>query len=344
MKKKVFLLIALLLAIVPFYNVKAACRTEITVQYVDLENQYVGEAYERYFDEEYEETIPDESEYITYVIYGDEYTIQNKKIIGLNKIAKYEDCYKELVGKYALVDYLTPEEASNFEETLNSTIDLYYYDTYIEQITSATNLKYTAKAITNRPIDGKQIDEEVDCDRQYPICEFEHSDDGSLNIENSSITKPIENYIYSTYKIFIKKSNYDYEETDKIVGCEDYIVRLYYKKIKQEAKSDTINITQTKNIKMSTYFKDLETPATTISYRVLDTSIAEVDNEGNITPLKVGETDIIATADGIEYTLHLRVTEDMLTNPDTASPIIMILCVIGILVSGTTIYLKDQTN
>lgn len=343
MKKKTFLLVALLLAIVPFYNVKATCSATISFQYVDLEERY-EEAYERYFDEEYEETIPDESEYITYVIYGDEYTIQNKKIIGLNKIAKYEDCYKELVGKYAIVDYLTPEEASNFEETLNSTIDLYYYNTYIEQITSATNLKYTSKAIANRPIDGKQIAEEVDCERQYPICEFKYSDDGTFNIESASITKPIENYIYSTYKIFIKKSNYDYEETDKINNCGTYIIRLYYKKVKQVTKSDTINITQNKTVKMKSYFENLENTTTTISYKVIDTTIAEVDSEGNIKPLKVGETDIIATADGVEYTLHLRVTQDMVTNPDTASPIIMILCVIGILISGTTVYLKGQAN
>ena len=342
MKKKIFLLAALLVVIIPSYKVRAGCSTTISVQYVDLEEQY-EEAYERYFSEEYDETIPDNSEYITYVMYGDEYTIQNKKIVGLNKIAKYEDYYKELVGKYAIVIYLTPEEVSKFEETLNSTIELYYYDTYIAQITSTTNLKYIFKKITNRPIDGKQITEEVDCNKQYPICNFERSDDGSLNIESSSIIKSIENYIYDSYKIFEKKSNYDYEETDKINSCGVYIIRLYYKKAKQES-TDTINITQNKTIKMKSYFKDLKNTTTTISYRVLDTSIAKVDSEGNIKPLKVGETEIIATANGVEYILHLRVTQDMITNPDTASPIIMILCVIGILISGTTIYLKDQTN
>lgn len=95
---------------------------------------------------------------------------------------------------------------------------------------------------------------------------------------------------------------------------------------------------------MKSYFKGLESTKTTVSYRVLDTSIAEVDNERNIKPLKVGEVDIIATADGVEYTLHLRVTQYMITNPDTASPIIMTLCVIGILISGTTVYLKKQSN
>ena len=53
MKKKAFLLVALLLAIVPFYNVKAKCSVTISVQYVDLEERY-EEAYERYFDEEYD--------------------------------------------------------------------------------------------------------------------------------------------------------------------------------------------------------------------------------------------------------------------------------------------------
>lgn len=343
MKKKTFLLVALLLAIVPFYNVKAMCRATILFQYVDLEERY-EEAYERYFDEEYEETIPDESEYITYVIYGDEYTIQNKKIVGLNKIAKYEDCYKELPGKYAIVIYLTPEEVSKFEETLNSTIELYYYDTYIEQITLTSNLKYTFKEITNRPIDGKQITEEVNCNRQYQICDFEYTDDGSINIISAPLNKSIENYIYDSYKIFVGNDDYDYKETDKIEGCDDYIIRLYYKKIKQVTKSDTVNITQNKTVKMKSYFENLENTTTTISYKVLDTTIAEVDSEGNIKPLKIGETDIIATADGVEYTLHLRVTQDMVTNPDTASPIIMILCVIGILISGTTVYLKEQAN
>lgn len=340
MKKKLFLLAVFVLALIPFYDVKAICKASISIQYVDLDEQYEGEVYERYFGEEYGKTIPDNSEYITYVIYGDEYTIQNKKIIGLNKVAKYEECYKELAGKYAIVYYLKPKEASNFEETLNSTTN----NPCIEQITSATNLKYTAKAITDRPIDGKQIAEEIDCNRQHPICKFVYSDDGSLNIENAFITKPIENYIYSNYKIFVKNSKDNYEKTDKIIGCEDYIVRLYYKKIKQEAKSDTINITQTKNIKMSTYFKDLETPTTTISYRVLDTSIAEIDSEGNIKPLKVGETDIIAEADGIEYTLHLKVTEDMIkspdiTNPATSSTIAIVLGMISSLIL-VTVYFK----
>lgn len=103
-------------------------------------------------------------------------------------------------------------------------------------------------------------------------------------------------------------------------------------------------MTKIKNIKMKSYFKDLEGITTKINYRVLDTSIAEIDSEGNIKPLKVGETDIIAEADGIEYTLHLKVTEDMIKSPDIANPetsstIAVVLGIISLLII-VTVYFK----
>lgn len=166
--------------------------------------------------------------------------------------------------------------------------------------------------------------------------------DGKVEIDIEALKKEIPDYKFNSYKIY-KFIEGEFEETDYIArGCEEYVIRLYYKSTKQES-SETVNISNTKNIKMKSYFKDLENITNTVSYRVLDASIAEVDDDGNIKPLKVGETDIIATVDGIDYTLHLRVTEDMV-NPNTHSAIIMILCVIGILVSGTILYLKIKTK
>lgn len=54
--------------------------------------------------------------------------------------------------------------------------------------------------------------------------------------------------------------------------------------------------------------------------------------------------DIIAEADGIEYTLHLKVTEDMIKSPDIANPetsstIAVVLGIISLLII-VTVYFK----
>lgn len=346
MKKKIFLLAALLVVIIPFYNVKAiTCRANIEVEYVNMDNLYTEETYITY-DENDEHTYNYLSNTIgetNYVIYGDSYEIKNKKITGLTNYCKYSECYKDIIGKYAIIENLKDEELVKVSSPLDL-IDFSYYNVRLKKIETTEELKYTYTRFYFKPINGEQLLPEVRCLENGSICQGKKVDQ-KIEIDITSLIKEIPNYKYNSYKIYEVSSSDDiYTEVDSIPDkCGTWIIRLYYKKAKQESTA-TINITQNKTIKMKSYFKDLKSTTTTISYRVLDTSIAKVDSEGNIKPLKVGETEIIATANGVEYILHLRVTQDMVTNPDTASPIIMILCVIGILISGTTIYLKDQTN
>lgn len=345
MKKKTLLLAALLLAIIPFYNVKAStCSTNIEVEYVNMDNLYTEETYITY-DENNEYTYNHIFNVIGetyYVIYGDSYEIKNKKITGLTNYCKYSDCYKDIIGKYAIIKSLNDKELAKASSPLDL-IDFSYYNANLQKIETTEETKYTFTRFYFKPINGEQLLPEVQCRKNNSICK-KNIVDGKVEVDIESLKKEIPDYKFNSYKIYELTDEAEFEESDYIADkCGTWIIRLYYKKAKQES-TDTINITQNKTVKMKSYFKGLESTTTTVSYRVLDTSIAEVDNEGNIKPLKVGETDIIATADGVEYTLHLRVTQDMITNPDTASPIIMILCVIGILISGTTVYLKEQAN
>lgn len=362
MKKKVLLLIILLLTMVPLYNIKAItlAPTTVEVEYVNMDNLYLEETYISYDDnEKYTSSINENTGTTTYVIYGDTYEIKNKKITGLNNYCKYKECYNDIIAKYVIIKNLEDAEVAKVSSPLDL-IDFSYrpiYRTSLKKIETATESEYTYRGVIIKPIDGEQLlkstkYENNDLDdslhevkpRLISEQKININYDEIININYDEIIKEIPGYKYISSKIYNVSNNGEYIEKDSINRDHTkYILRLYYKKEKQES-TETVNKSQVKTIKMKDYFKDLETPAATISYRVLDTSIAEVNSEGNITPLKVGETDIIATADGIEYTLHLRVTEDMIANPDTASPIIMILCVIGILISGTTIYLKDQTN
>ena len=193
-----------------------------------------------------------------------------------------------------------------------------------------------------KQINGEQLLPEVQCWKNDSICKETVGDD-KVEIDIESVKEEIPDYKFNSYKIYKFKEG-EFEETDYIArGCGKYVIRLYYQKTKQES-NETVNMTKTKNIKMKSYFKDLEGITTKINYRVLDTSIAEIDSEGNIKPLKVGETDIIAEADGIEYTLHLKVTEDMIkspdiTNPATSSTIAIVLGMISSLIL-VTVYFK----
>lgn len=319
MKKKIFLLVALLLAIIPFYNVRAACVRSTIIEYINADELLSEEQYDVKKTKSVSHGIRgiDNNNFVIYAIYGDSYDIKDGKIVGLNNYCVYKECYKDIVGKY-IIEVLMHKDKVNNGVTPMDDIDFSYNQNELALIESSTSSSYTSTDMLFRKVVGTELKKSNEIK--------------GLVDDINEIIEEIPGYTYVSYDT--DKHNY---------GCGGKIIRLYYKKEKQES-TETVNKSQVKTIKMKDYFKDLETPTTTISYRVLDTSIAEIDAEGNITPLKVGETDIIATADGIEYTLHLRVTEDMLTNPDTASPIIMILCVIGILVSGTTIYLKDQTN
>ena len=72
MKKKIILLAALLVVIIPFYNVKAiTCRANIEVEYVNMDNLYTEETYITY-DENDEHTynyLPNTIGETNYVIY-----------------------------------------------------------------------------------------------------------------------------------------------------------------------------------------------------------------------------------------------------------------------------------
>lgn len=319
MKKKTLLLTALLLAIAPFYNTKAACMSSTIIEYINADELLPEEQYDIQETKNVSHEIwgIDNNNFVIYAIYGDSYEIKDGKIVGLNNYCVYKECYKDIVGKYIIKVSMYTDEVKNGATPMDD-IDFSYNQNKLALIESSTSTSYISTDILFRKVVGEELKESNEIK--------------GLVDDINEIIEEMPGYTYVSYDT--DKHNY---------GCGGKIIRLYYKNVKQES-NETVNISEIKNIKMKSYFKDLESTKTTVSYRVLDTSIAKVDSEGNIKPLKVGETEIIATANGVEYILHLRVTQDMITNPDTASPIIMILCVIGILISGTTIYLKDQTN
>ncbi len=344
MNKKIFLLAVFVLALIPFYDVKALqCGTSVTVEYVNMDNLYKEETYITY-DEKNEYTYDELFNVIGetyYVIYGDSYEIKNKKTIGLNSYCKYSECYKDIIGKYVIIERLEDEELAKVSSPLDL-IDFSYYKNNLKKIETAEETKYTYTWFSFKQINGEQLLPEVQCWKNNSICK-KTVVDGKVEIDIEALKKEIPDYKFNSYKIYKFKEG-EFEETDYIAsGCEEYVIRLYYQKTKQES-NETVNMTKTKNIKMKSYFKDLESITTKINYKVIDASIAEVDSEGNIKPLKVGETDIIAEADGIEYTLHLKVTEDMIkspdiTNPETSSAIAIVLGMISSLIL-VTVYFK----
>lgn len=342
MKKKLFLLAVFVLALIPFYDAKAAtCGTNVTVEYVNMDNLYNDEKYITYSENNIDGNVHKIVGEITYVIYGNSYEIKNKKITGLNSYCKYSECYKDIVGKYVIIVNLEDEELAKVPSPLDL-IDFSYYNTNLKKIETTEETKYTYTGLYFKSINGEQLLPEVQCWKNNSICKKTVAA-GKVEIDIDALKKEIPDYKFNSYKIYKFKEG-EFEETDYIArGCGEYVIRLYYQKTKQES-NETVNMTKTKNIKMKSYFKDLEGITTKINYRVLDTSIAEIDSEGNIKPLKVGETDIIAEADGIEYTLHLKVTEDMIkspdiTNPATSSTIAIVLGMISSLIL-VTVYFK----
>ena len=341
MKKKLFLLAVFVLALIPFYDVKALTCRIVTVEYVNMDNLYNDEKYITYRENNIDGYVHKIVGEITYVMYGNSYEIKNKKITGLNSYCKYSECYKDIVGKYAIIVNLEDEELAKVPSPLDL-IDFSYYNANLKKIETTEETKYTYTRFSFKQINGEQLLPEVQCWKNDSICKETVGDD-KVEIDIESVKKEIPDYKFNSYKIYKFKEG-EFEETDYIArGCGKYVIRLYYQKTKQES-NETVNMTKTKNIKMKSYFKDLEGITTKINYRVLDTSIAEIDSEGNIKPLKVGETDIIAEADGIEYTLHLKVTEDMIkspdiTNPATSSTIAIVLGMISSLIL-VTVYFK----
>ena len=341
MKKKLFLLAVFVLALIPFYDVKALTCRIVTVEYVNMDNLYNDEKYITYRENNIDGYVHKIVGEITYVMYGNSYEIKNKKITGLNSYCKYSECYKDIVGKYAIIVNLEDEELANASSPLDL-IDFSYYNANLEKIETTEETKYTYTRFSFKQINGEQLLPEVQCWKNDSICKETVGDD-KVEIDIESVKKEIPDDKFNSYKIYKFKEG-EFEETDYIAReCGKYVIRLYYQKTKQES-NETVNMTKTKNIKMKSYFKDLEGITTKINYRVLDTSIAEIDSEGNIKPLKVGETDIIAEADGIEYTLHLKVTEDMIkspdiTNPATSSTIAIVLGMISSLIL-VTVYFK----
>lgn len=345
MKKKIFLLAVFVLALIPFYDVKAMepCRKKVIVEYVNMDNLYNDEKYTTYSENNidgYADKIVGET---TYVMYGNSYEIKNKKITGLDSYCKYSECYKDIIGKYAIIESLNDEELAKASSPLDL-IDFSYYNANLQKIETTEETKYTYTGFAFKPINGEQLLPEVQCWKNDSMCKGTIVD-GKVEIDIKSLKKEIPDYKFNSYKIYKFTDKGEFEESDYIAAakCEPYVIRLYYQKTKQES-NETVNMTKTKNIKMKSYFKNLEETTTKINYKVIDTSIAEVDNEGNIKPLKVGETDIIAEADGIEYTLHLKVTEDMIkspdiTNPETSSTIAVVLGIISLLII-VTVYFK----
>lgn len=341
MKKKLFLLAVFVLALISFYDVKAAACRIVTVEYVNMDNLYNDEKYITYRENNIDGYVHKIVGEITYVMYGNSYEIKNKKITGLNSYCKYSECYKDIVGKYAIIVNLEDEELAKVPSPLDL-IDFSYYNANLKKIETTEETKYTYTRFSFKQINGEQLLPEVQCWKNDSICKETVGDD-KVEIDIESVKKEIPDYKFNSYKIYKFKEG-EFEETDYIAReCGKYVIRLYYQKTKQES-NETVNMTKTKNIKMKSYFKDLEGITTKINYRVLDTSIAEIDSEGNIKPLKVGETDIIAEAAGIEYTLHLKVTEDMIkspdiTNPATSSTIAIVLGMISSLIL-VTVYFK----
>lgn len=344
MKKKIFLLAVFTLVLIPFYDVKAiACGTGVTVEYVNMDNLYKEETYITYDEKnEYTYNLSDAIGETYYVIYGNSYEIKNKKITGLNSYCKYSECYKDIVGKYAIIERLKNEDLAKVSSPLDL-IDFSYYKNKLKKIETTEETKYTYTQFSFKQINGEQLLPEVQCWKNNSICK-QTIVDGKREIDIESVKKEIPDYKFNSYKIYKLTDEGEFEEPDYIATrCEPYVIRLYYQRTKQES-NETVNMTKTKNIKMKSYFKDLEGITTKINYKVIDASIAEVDSEGNIKPLKVGETDIIAEADGIEYTLHLKVTEDMIkspdiTNPETSSTIAIVLGMISSLIL-VTVYFK----
>lgn len=319
MKKKLFLLAVFVLVLIPFYDVKAACAPSTIIEYVNADKLFEEEKYQIQKQEHQSYTVWAINNYnfVVYAIYGDSYNIENGKIVGLNNYCKYKECYNDLVGKYIIEIVMRADDVNNGATPMDD-IDFSYNQHELRLIESSESASYTYTEIHFKKILGEELQKS------------NKIDDSVDNIDE--VIEEIPGYVYADYDV----DYYNY-------GCLQTIIRLYYKSTKQES-NETVNMTKTKNIKMKSYFKDLEGITTKINYKVIDTSIAEVDSEGNIKPLKVGETDIIAEADGIEYTLHLKVTEDMIkspdiTNPETSSTIAVVLGIISLLII-VTVYFK----
>lgn len=319
MKKKIFLLAVFVLALIPFYDVKAACVSSTIIEYINADKLFGEEKYEIQKQEHQSYTVwrINNNNFVVYAFYGDSYSIENGKIVGLNNYCKYKECYNDLVGKYIIEIAMHTDDVNNGATPMDD-IDFSYNQHELRLIESSKSDSYTYTEIHFK----KNVGEELQKSNKIG---------GSID-DIDEVIEEIPGYVYVDYDV----DDYNY-------GCLPTIIRLYYKSTKQES-NETVNISKTKNIKMKSYFKDLEGITTKINYKVIDASIAEVDSEGNIKPLKVGETDIIAEADGIEYTLHLKVTEDMIaspdiTNPETSSTIAIVLGMISSLIL-VTVYFK----
>jgi surface protein len=106
----------------------------------------------------------------------------------------------------------------------------------------------------------------------------------------------------------------------------------------------TINIRENENTKLSDIFPKLLTTDEDIEWTVADSSIVKIEN-GDIIPLKVGETDVTTQIQSQDFKLHVTVIDvpSLWNNPKTGDKFFIILAVIligfGI---GTFIYKKKR--
>lgn len=161
---------------------------------------------------------------------------------------------------------------------------------------------------------------------------------------------------------YLLKYDYDFNIKDS-VELENY--SLYVNDIKNEGVIVQDNwgyfinyVSKTSNIKeenvvllkkdkrtLANLFKDTDLDVTdkTLNWKIADESIVKIE-EGEIIPLAVGETTISTVQKRIDYVVNVKVTEEdlpkgdipsqvneILTNPKTSTPIIMVIVVITIM-------------
>ena len=268
MKKKTFLLVALLLSIVPFYNVKALTCSGggLRIEYVDKNELYSKETYEITENKNLSANVIKNSYQYFCIMYGDQYEIKDGKILGLDNYCIYKDCYKDLKGKYAITAYVgTGSVEKNVLESVFAG-----YETRLNELIYITDVQednYTYNGYNFNKIDGKQIvkvnecyfdDLETECISSYDETEKMNfakvNESGEYIYDINNLAKSIKGYKFDSYKLYIFDNfNGDgYEETSDLnvnYNCSDNLLRLYYTKVINES-NETINIAEIKNIKM----------------------------------------------------------------------------------------------
>ena len=128
-----------------------------------------------------------------------------------------------------------------------------------------------------------------------------------------------------------------YLKNDAIISSGDGKKDNPYKLMLEESNSTKLTISSKRDIK--DIFSDIE--PSKINWKVEDESILKIENN-TIIPLKVGVTEILGELDGIQYRLKVEVTEDLLVNPKTYTPIIIIISLLTIIISSIILINKKS--